>query len=431
MTPGRSPSEVNRRWGLRTYILYAAAAVLGLVAVALRSPVPLFLALPLLLAPLAASGLVASHVPSARLEWEASGGGSAVIVAGNFHLDRTVEYGDLVPVFAMPEPLQTLARPEVVRERRAVRFRIQCQVDAPCLVQIPVPQLLWRDPWALVESAVRVGGAPLDIDRFPPELRRLDRIRLVRTTPFPGEIRSRAVGRTGEFFSVRPATAQDSVRQINWKATARAAQLLANDYQLERTGDVLLLIDVRPSGLGPGRDAQLLSVSRAAVYGLAIAFLAQKTRVGLGVFTDQLEVVPLGTGRLQRYRISAVLRHAEVPLEGGPPERLAISVRRYFPPGVFSILVSPLLAEDSRLVLPHLRRRGFPTLVLSPSPIPLLGRPPESPEDWAAIRLIRLLRRRELGETWREAPVIDWEDYWSLEPLVNFLRRPLSFARRS
>jgi hypothetical protein len=30
---------------------------------------------------------------------------------------------------------------------------------------------------------------------------------------------------------------------------------------------------------------------------------------------------------------------------------------------------------------------------------------------------------------WRDAPVVDWEDYWSLGGFVDFLRRPAARER--
>ena len=83
------------------------------------------------------------------------------------------------------------------------------------------------------------------------------------------------------------------------------------------------------------------------------------------------------------------------------------------------------------LIVPHLRRRGFPTIVLSPSPLSVLDLSDSTPEDRVVARLLRLVRRRRLGEAWRQAPVIDWEDYWSLAPLVRFLQSPALGNRRA
>jgi hypothetical protein len=51
-------------------------------------------------------------------------------------------------------------------------------------------------------------------------------------------------------------------------------------------------------------------------------------------------------------------------------------------------------------------------------------------EDEAlAARFARLTRREEVARMWRDAPVVDWEDYWSLGGFVDFLRRPAARER--
>ncbi|MGA7861095.1 MAG: DUF58 domain-containing protein [Thermoplasmata archaeon] len=419
------------RWSPRAYVLYAVAATFVFAAVVLRNPAPLFVAVPLLLGPIAATFGFPRSVTSSTLQWDLEGSRDQVRVTGTFRWNSPIRNGRMIPIFAPPPSLREAAPPEREGDPAQLHFALTYRIPGPSLMEIPCPRLVWHDAWGLVEHEVPVVGGPLSIERFPPEIHRLDRIRLERTTPSPGEMRSRMVGSAGEYFAVRPSVSGDTRRQINWRATARAGKLLANDYHLERTGDLLLLLDLRPTGLGPARDDQMLNVARAAAFGIADAFLAQKSRVGVGVFTDQLAAVRLGTGRLQRFRIRALLRDATMPAEGGPPERFAISVRRFFPPGAFTILISPLVEEDSILVLPHLRRRGFPTVVLSPSPLAVLGLSDSTEEDRVATRLVRIVRRQRLGDVWRQAPVIDWDDYWSLAPFIRFLQNPAFGNRRT
>jgi uncharacterized protein (DUF58 family) len=206
---------------------------------------------------------------------------------------------------------------------------------------------------------------------------------------------------------------------------------MANDFLLERTGDLLILLDVRPTSLGPSHDAQLTALGRAAALGIASGFLREKARVGLGVFDEFLRAVPLGTGRLQRFRIARLLEQVTSGTATGPSERFAVSVRRYFPPGVSTLVISSLVDDDSEELLLHLRRRGFPPFVLSPSPVPFLAAsaPRESTAGHLAVRLLRLMRRQRLNEIWREAPVVEWDDYWSLVPLVKFLSSPVRNRR--
>jgi uncharacterized protein (DUF58 family) len=408
-------------------LLAGAGTILGVASVLLRTSVPLFLALPLLLAPIAAGLFLPRRTIVARLEWAERGRANRVRIAGRIQTDPPVNPSLLYPSFHIPGPLVERLPLELEVIEPTLAFALEYEAPFPCIVDVPLPTLIWRDPLGLAESPVEVKGTPLAIERYPPELHRLGVVNLRRTTPLPGEIRSRALGGAGEFFTVRDALPTDTPRQMNWAATARRGRLIANDFLLERTGDLVLLLDARATGLGAARDEELLSISRAGALGIATAFLQSKSRVGLGTFGEFLEAVPLGTGRRQRYRIRRLLRATSVATESGPAERLAVSLRQYFPPGVLTLLVSALATEEQMHLLPHLRRRGYPVLVLSPSPVPLLlppalGREPR--EDQLARRILRLERRQTIGEAWGEAPAIDWEEYWSLAPLVALLRRP-------
>ncbi|MCI4363092.1 MAG: DUF58 domain-containing protein [Thermoplasmata archaeon] len=419
----RAPPRVA--WTGRAFLLVAAGASLGLLAVALRSPLPLFLGVPLLLAPISSGLFLPREGLRARLEWSETGTGRAVRVTGRLLLDPPVSASQLYPRFDWPEPLRPVAPPTLAPVGAELRFAAQMDVPFPCVVELGLPDLLWRDPLGLVELPVAVEGSTLPVERYPPELHRLGTVNLRRTTTLPGEIRSNAIGGTGEFHAIRRAAPTDTVRRINWRATARAGELIANDYRLERTGDLVILVDARPTSSGPARDALLLALSRAAAVGVAAGFLDAKSRVGVGVFGEFLDAVPLGSGRRQRFRIRSLLRESKLTESPGPAERLAISMRQYFPPGVLTLLLSPMAEEEQLLLLPHLRRRGYPVIVVSPSPVPLLI-PPEATrrEDRLARRLMNLDRRRRIAEVWKEAPTVDWTDYWALGQLVALLRHP-------
>ncbi|HEY6238299.1 MAG TPA: DUF58 domain-containing protein [Thermoplasmata archaeon] len=415
-------------WRPAALLMFAVSALLVLVGIVVRSPVPLLAAVPLLLAPVAAALAAPRGELEAELTWSSDGSGAEVRVAGTVR-PRTdgVAQGVELRLFR-PSPLTETEPPTVTVDGGRVRFESVWHAPYPFLATLARPEAVWSDPIGLVEIPLHLDGSALRLERFPPEVTRIGSVRLHRTTPQPGEIRSRQVGSSGEFFSVRAAAPTDTPRQINWRASARTGRLVSNDFYLERTGDLLLLLDLRPSSLGADRDEQLLSVSRAAALGIATGFLADKSRVGLGLFDEFLAAVPMGTGRLQRFRIAQALQRARLAENPGPSERLAVSLRRYFPPGVTTVLLSPLADEESLILLTHLRRRGYPTIVLSPSPIPLLAPPlgVESADDSAALRLLRLVRRQRIGEAWREGPVVEWEDYWSLSPFVRFLSVPVT-----
>ena len=425
MTGGVSARETFR-WRSRSFLLFGAGAASLAAGVLLARPAFLYLALPLLTAPLAATLLGPQRAPTARLTWAVEGSAQEVRVAGTVTFDRPTNPRDIEIEFSTPPGLTEDRPPEVERAGSELRFILHWSASAPVVVPVPFPRAIWVDPAGLVERPVRWSPTPLVVERYPVELVHIGAVRLERTIAAPGEILSRRIGADGEFFGIRHAAPNEPPRRINWTATARTGRLMANEYQLERTGDILLLLDARPTSLGRTVDAELLALSAAAAYGIAESFLREKARVGLGVYGEFLDTVPLAGGRTQRVRIKNALLKVRLTRSPGPDERCALSLRRYFPPGVTTIVFSSLADDESRYLVPYLRRRGFPVVVLSPSALPILtARPTLSAEEEELVaRLAKVVRRDRIARTWEDAPVVDWNDYWSLGGLVDLLRRP-------
>jgi uncharacterized protein (DUF58 family) len=398
-------------------IAFSAAALIG------RAPQLLFAALPLFLAPVAAWSALGEDPGPMRLAWHADVAGRDVVLEGELSASAG-RPGPGLDLRCDPIPgVRSLEAPWFVREDRRVRFRLHWQAVHPLLARVAVPETFVGEPLGLARRTVEVAGDPLTIGCYPPEASRIGHIPVRRTTTLPGETPAAALGRSGDFFGVRPAGPGDEARQINPRASARLGRLCVNEFRPERSGDLVIVIDARPTSLGPASDRALLAMARAGALGLAHGFLDAKHRVGLAVFGEYLETVPLGTGRHQRWQIEALLARTEIAELGGPAERLAVSMRRSFPPGVPTLLVCPLVDEESFLVLPHLRRRGFPAVVLSPSPIPLIASALQGDaEERLLMRLLRLVRRNQVARAWREAPTLDWEEYWHLEGLRGLLR---------
>jgi uncharacterized protein (DUF58 family) len=427
-----APTPPSIRWRPAAIVLLGVGILFAAAAVAARDPVPLFLALPFLIAPVAA-GIDLGEAPERlRLRWTDEGSGPQVTIFGSIEGASEAFLGRLVLDIERPEPLEEAGAPRVAPDGDRLRFHLAWSVPHPCLASVPVPRVVARDRLGLAERDLPLDGEPLRVDRYPPEVTRVGAIHLRRTTPIPGEVRSRSMGRSGEFFSLRPVGPGDTRRQVNWRATARSGRLLANDFLADRTGDLLIVLDVRATSIGLVADQQLLAISRAAAHGIATAFLREKARVGVAVYGEFLSVVPLGSGRAHGYRIERFLDEARISRAVGPDERLAVSLRRYYPPGLSTLLITPFADDESIDVLPHLRHRGFAPVVLSPSPIPLLARPAGRPseDDRLAERLMHLVRRQRMSAVWREAPVLDWENYWSLAGLRGLFAGPRTGGRR-
>ena len=419
-------SAPGLKWRPLAPLMLAAGAALLVAAVVLRNPVPLFLGLPLLLAPVAAGVVGPRGPPRAELTISAEGSGPEVRFVGTVTPPSDLDARDLVVGVERPPSLTGDLRPRWDWSPASVRFRADWLAPNPVITEVAPPRVAWRDPLGLVECEMVTSTDPLVVTRYPPELLRIGAVRLERTTPLPGETRSRRVGDSGEFHGIREARPDDPPRQINWRASARAGHRLANEYDLEKTGDILILLDARPTVLGSATDERLFAISRAAALGLSEAFLTVKARVGLGVFGEFLDAVPLATGRTQRIRIETALKRAQLASVTPPPERCAVSVRRAFPYGLTTVVFSTLAEDSSTDLSPFLRRRGYPVMVLSPSPLPLLmeSSPLSGEDEQLAQRIATLARRNRIAHAWEEAPTIDWVDYWSLGQFVDFVRRP-------
>ncbi|MCI4364942.1 MAG: DUF58 domain-containing protein [Thermoplasmata archaeon] len=419
------------RWRPTSFVLLAASVVLFAVGVLVRSPVPVLLAFPLLLAPITAPLFGPRGTPRVRVEGRTEGLGRSVEVTERLTPDPPVRPQDLEVVLPPPAGVGETGPPVTRVSGGALTVKLSWTVPDPVVAVVPNPEILWRDPLGLVERPVSLTPADLFVERYPPELHRVGAVRLRRTLALPGETRSRSVGESGEFFGIRDAEPGDPPRRINWRATARAGRRLANEYALDRTGDLVILLDARPSTLGAYADGRLLAISRAAAFGLAEAFLRDKSRVGIGVFGEFLEAVPLATGRTQRVRLRNLLLRTQLASLGGPAERCAVSLRRYFPSRTTTIVLSTLVGDDQLDLVSHVRRRGYPVVVLSPSPVPMVrtGWDLAVEDEELVQQFTRLRRRQQVGRAWRDAPVVDWEDYWSLGGFVDFLRRPLPRER--
>lgn len=413
-------------WRPRAALLLGTGGILLVAAVIGRNPVPLYLALPLLLAAPAAALAGPREAPHLVARRSAEGAGPEVRIEGVVDTSQRVNPNDLIVETPCPPGLDEAARPLFTRTAHEVRYTLSWRAREPTTIVVPPPRVTWRDAAGLVEREAVIDLPDLVVERYPPELLRIGAVRFTHTTVRPGESRSRQIGVEGEFYGIREAIPEDPPRRINWLASARAGRLVANEYQMDRTGDLVLLLDTRTTSLGPDVDERLLSISRAAAAGIAQAFLRTKTRVGLAIFGEFLTAVPLSTGRTQEQRIRRALLSVRLFSGAAPSERCAIALGRYFPPGVTVILFSSLADEEGADLVPYLRRRGFRAMTLSPSPLPiLLPAAHRATEEGALVaRLYRLLRRDQISRAWQDAPAIDWEDYWSLSPFVQYLRRP-------
>lgn len=138
------------------------------------------------------------------------------------------------------------------------------------------PLWLWRQS--------RVAGVPHTVRVFP------NFVPLTRFALLSAEQASRMVGahikrRRGEgtdFHQMRDYRVGDTMRQIDWKATARARRLISREYQDEKNQQLIVVLDTGRRMLA--RDGELSHFDHALDASLVVSYLALRQGDAVGLF---------------------------------------------------------------------------------------------------------------------------------------------------
>ena len=225
--------------------------------------------------------------------------------------------------------------------------------------------------------------------------------------PF-GQVRSRFKGTGTEFFCLRDFVPGDPLRTISWKATARLDRLICREFEDERTGDVVLVVDLRPVvRVGTGtRNTHDAAISGAIA--VAEHVLSARNRLALVVVRDAVGVIP---GIISRRHLDSLLHREELPDTPVtyPLMHLSWVVRRSLPGRAQVIALTPLIDDFIARTLEEMASAGSRVLVISPSPYsadPVL--PPSSPSA-AARRLLETRRANRLLRLRRTMQALEWD----------------------
>jgi uncharacterized protein (DUF58 family) len=249
-----------------------------------------------------------------------------------------------------------------------------------------------------------------------------------RTRPWFGHVASRQIGMGSDFWGIREYIPGDDVRRINWKASARLDRLYSNEYEGERSGDVVILLDARRESAVGTETANTVECGVRAALGVAQHVLASKNRVGLIVQREVLDWVPPAFGHKQLYRILDHLVHVRVGGEW-PYSFVTWVLTRYFPRDALVVLISPLTDRAALDAVTSLVAHGYDVAILSPSPLEVEQRILRStPAERTAYRILRMERDNLVAQLRRIAQVVDWD---TTIPLALPLRRLRMWPRPS
>lgn len=125
---------------------------------------------------------------------------------------------------------------------------------------------------------------------------------------FSGAYRSAFRGQGLEFAEVREYVPGDDIRSIDWNVTARAGRPFVKRFDEERELTVVVALDLSGSlAFGSRARAKRDAAAEAGAL-LALAAARNRDRVGLLLFTDQIELfLPPGKSRSRALRIAREL----------------------------------------------------------------------------------------------------------------------------
>ena len=162
-----------------------------------------------------------------------------------------------------------------------------------------------------------------------------------------GEYHSVFKGRGMEFSEVREYLPGDDVRTIDWNVTSRTGTLHVKKFIEERELTVLLAVDVSRSGdFGSGGRSKLETAAEVAAV-LAFSAVRNNDRVGLLLFTDEVEVhVPPNKGSEHVLRVVREVLCHEPRGRGTDIARALQSVTKSLKKRAIVFLISDFIAPD-------------------------------------------------------------------------------------
>ena len=268
---------------------------------------------------------------------------------------------------------------------------------------------------------------------------------------FAGEYHSVFKGQGMEFAEVREYQQGDDVRSIDWNVTARIGHPFIKVYDEERELTVLLVVDASASGAF-GSALQMkgeIGVEISAL--LAFSAIKNNDRVGLLIFTDEVEVfIPPKKGRKHVLRVIRELLYFQPRSRGTSIVQALQYLNRVMHRRSVVFHISDFLDLDYEQALQMIRRRHDLIAVNLVDPrernLPDVGfvtlQDAESGEQvvvdthQASVREFFALRQgveeEEQGQLFRklgidEIRVNTSESY--VEPLVHFFRTRMQHRR--
>ncbi|MGV3540548.1 MAG: DUF58 domain-containing protein [Rufibacter sp.] len=176
----------------------------------------------------------------------------------------------------------------------------------------------------------------------------------------------RQVGHSAEFEQIRPYVAGDDQRTINWKATARKAELMVNHFQDEKSQQVYCLIDKGRVMEMPFSGLSLLDYAINASLVLSNVALRKEDKAGLITFSNTIgSILPAERRTSQLQKILELLYNQQTKFQESDFERLYVTVRSKIKQRSLLLLFTNFeTLNGAKRQLPYLRKLAKHHLLL-------------------------------------------------------------------
>lgn len=235
-----------------------------------------------------------------------------------------------------------------------------------------------------------------------------------KVNPFPGLLKTNYAGSGIEFHSIRRYTPGDSYKKINWKAFARWNNVMVNEFEMESTTDVIIILDSREiENIGTLKHNPLEYNIKAAI-SLTSYYLKKRDRVGLIIYgqTDsKLKWIYPESGKKQLYKI--IKEVVETQPEGDISLSSVVDTATlYMIPQKSLVILISSLQNDSTIseALIKLIARKFRVYVISPSSLDIeYSLQTYDPIFELAYKILKFERKNYLSRLRNTgAVIVDW-----------------------
>lgn len=139
----------------------------------------------------------------------------------------------------------------------------------------------------------------------------------------------RRIGHTMEFEQIKNYIPGDDVRTINWKATAKRAELMVNQYQDEKSQPIYSIIDLGRVMKMPFEELKLLDYAINSTLAFSNIALLKNDKAGMITFGKKVEkIVPASNKKTNLHLLNEELCHTNTNFSDSSFALLNATVKR-------------------------------------------------------------------------------------------------------